>query len=62
MRWEWEGGCPASVSERAEEACAEPAENTLSRPQPTNGRHRTRPVATVSSLPSEGWQGDDSEG
>jgi hypothetical protein len=61
MRWEWEGGTPASVSERGEATRAEPVKNTLTRPRPTNGRQRARQVAAVSPLPSEGWQGDDSE-
>jgi hypothetical protein len=46
MRWEWEGGAPASVSERDEATRAEPAEDTLTRQQPTNRVLRTRRVAT----------------
>jgi hypothetical protein len=61
MRWEWEGGTPAPVSEPREATPAEPVRNALTRPRPTNGRQRARQVATVSRLPSEGWRGDDSE-
>jgi hypothetical protein len=61
MRWEWEGGTPAPVSEPREATPAEPVRNALTRPRPTNGRQRARQVATVSRLPSEGWRGDGSE-
>jgi hypothetical protein len=58
MRWEWEGGTPASVSERDEAARNEPAENTLTLPQPTKGHQLACRVATASPLPSQGWRGD----
>jgi hypothetical protein len=61
MRWEWEGGAPAPVGKREEAAPAEPAENTVARPQPMNGRQRVRGVATAWSLPSEARRGDGSE-
>ena len=60
MRWEWEGGTPASVSERREATPAEPVRNALTRPRPANGRQQAQQVATVSRLPSEGWRGDGS--
>jgi hypothetical protein len=37
MRWEWEGGTPASPSRRAEGARAESAQHTLDPSQPTDG-------------------------
>jgi hypothetical protein len=49
MRWEWEGGTPASISEPAR---AKPAENPDIRSQPTKRRQRARRVAPVSTLPS----------
>ena len=61
MRWEWEGGTPASVSERREATPAEPVRNALTRPRPrtgVSGRGKLRPV---SRLPSEDWRGDGSE-
>jgi hypothetical protein len=61
MRWEWEGGTPASVSERREATPAEPVTNSLTRPRPTNGRQRASQDATVSRLSSEDWRGDGSE-
>ena len=61
MRWEWEGGTPASVIERNKAARAEPAQNTRAEPQPTQGRPRARRVEGASPLSSEGWQGDGSE-
>jgi hypothetical protein len=45
MRWEWEGGTPASVSEPAR---AKPAENTDIGSQPTSRGQRARRVAPVS--------------
>jgi hypothetical protein len=61
MRWEWEGGTPASVSERREAPPAETMRNALTRPRPTNGGQRARQVAAASRLPSEDWRGDGSE-
>jgi hypothetical protein len=58
MRWEWEGGTPASVSEPAR---AKPAENTDIRSQPTNRRQPARRVGSVSTLPSGSSQGDGRE-
>jgi hypothetical protein len=37
MRWEWEGGTPASPSRRDEGARAESAQNTLDPSQRTDG-------------------------
>ena len=61
MRWEWEGGTPTSGNDPAEAAHTKPSENTHTRPQPANRRRRARRVASVSLLPRERWQGDDSE-
>jgi hypothetical protein len=61
MRWEWEGGTPAFASGRDEAARAEPAETTLTGPQPSKTRRRPRPAAAVSPRPVEGWQGNGSE-
>lgn len=52
MRWEWEGGTPASGSEPAPTT---PAENTDTL-RLTNRRRRQ--VASVSTLPSDSSQGD----
>jgi hypothetical protein len=49
MRWEWEGGASTPARERDEPARPEPAENTLSPPQPTNAHQ------------PEGWQDDGNE-
>ena len=61
MRWEWEGGTPASISEGDEPTRAKRAENTHIRSKPTDRRQRTRGVAAVLPAPSEGWHGDGSE-
>jgi hypothetical protein len=58
MRWEWEGGTPAAVSERDESTHAEPAEDTRTRPQTTSRRQRTRRPEPVSPMPSEGRRGE----
>jgi hypothetical protein len=61
MRWEWEGGTPASVSERDESRRPRRAENTHIRSKPTDRRQRAREAAAVLPAPSEGWHGDGSE-
>ena len=58
MRWEWEGGTPASVREPAH---AMTAENTDIRSEPRNRRQRARRVAPLASLPSKSSHGDGRE-
>jgi hypothetical protein len=53
MRWEWEGGTPAFVTERDEAACAERAEGAIPRPQPANRHLRAPRVAAGARLPSK---------
>jgi hypothetical protein len=48
MRWEWEGGTPASINERAEAVSAELAAMARVAPQPTRAPRRRR--AATSSL------------
>jgi hypothetical protein len=60
MRWEWEGGAPPSVNERAEAAGAEPATTGRTRPQ-LKRRQRARCAPTSSLRPTERRQGDGRE-
>jgi hypothetical protein len=62
MRWEWEGGAPATVSDRNEAGHAEPGKNPPTRSRSPDGCPRGRRVTTVSPRPSGGHQGDDGEG
>jgi hypothetical protein len=63
MRWEWEGGAPASKHDRDEAAHTKPTKNTHmgSHSQAANGRQKARRAVSVSSPPFERWQGDDSQ-
>jgi hypothetical protein len=63
MRWEWEGGAPASIRDRDEAAQTKPAKNMHvgSHSQATNRRQKPRRATSVSPPPFERWQGDDSQ-
>jgi hypothetical protein len=59
MRWEWEGGTPASINERGEAASAEPAATVRIPPQPN--RNASGRPATSSPVPTERRQSDSRE-
>jgi hypothetical protein len=61
MRWEWEGGTPASVSDRGEAVPAE-ARREHSQSAAAQRVSAERRVVVASPLPAEGWQVDGSEG
>jgi hypothetical protein len=60
MRWEWEGGTPASVSDRGEAVRAE-ARGEHPRSAAAQRVSAERRVVVASPLPSEGRQVDGSE-
>ena len=60
MRWEWEGGTPASVSDRGEGVRAE-ARGEHPQSAAPQGVSAERRVVVASPLRSEGWQVDGSE-
>jgi hypothetical protein len=62
MRWEWEGGAPATVSDRDEAGHNEPGKNPPTQPRSPDGRPRGRRLTTVSPRPARGHDGDDGEG
>jgi hypothetical protein len=59
MRWEWEGGTPASINERGEAVSAEPAATARVAPQPKRDPRGRR--AATSSLPPERRKGNSRE-
>lgn len=61
MRWEWEGGTPASVRNRDEAVHTKPETDTHMGSQAATGRQKARRAASVSPPPVERWQGDDSQ-
>jgi hypothetical protein len=61
MRWEWEGGTPASMRDGDEAAHTKPAKNTRMGSQATNGRDKARRATSVLPSPFERWHGDDSQ-
>jgi hypothetical protein len=61
MRWEWEGGTPASMRDRDEAAHTKPAKDTHPRSQAANGRQKARRPTSVLPPAFERWQGDDSQ-
>lgn len=61
MRWEWEGGTPASIRDRGEAVHTKPGTDTHTGSLAATRRQKARWATSVSPPPFERWQGDDSQ-